>query len=821
MAPDYSCWFNKLKGEHILEAKLGGVIKELPKRAYSLINALTKLGLLSEEEKSRASAMKVCPFDDYSAMLRAGIQRRLPLTGLEEYGEILLLWEKNGWTTFQSHLKFYNEKDVDGFKLAVEKLLRYFNSMSPTIIDPLKNSISAPGVARKLLFSTMPRGMYFYLLDDKRRAVHETFKDNLAGGLSMIFHRLAVAVETSIRGGPNKVKNVLGFDCNSLYAHCLRQKLPVGRLTLRSRDNQFKPYTPSLYSASEEACLYMDWMAKTKGIQISHFFNTPGGKEFQVDIWPVDGKVIGQNWVIQYFGCHVHKCKQCGMGDQAINDRDDFMKSHIESLGYKVTIVWSHQFKSLLQTDPQFKAFVKYHRRPRHHPGGFNSIGAVISAVMDNSLYGALVVDIHVEQKDREFWREYPPLVLNCLIPFSMWGAHMQEHAKKHKLSTSPRRLLTSGFEGVKILVISDLLKYYISMGLVVTKIYEIFEFEGGYPFVDFIDKLTDLRRQGDKDKDKAVLASLAKLLANSSYGSLLFDPLRSRKVEILKADGQCRPLFHRLKHRNFRDISTVSEDVYEVRSLPNAIQVKTPYYVGLFVLQLAKLRQLNFIYDCLAKYIPRDFYQLLACDTDSAYLSLASHDLISLIPSHLRPSFKAFHSEMFVVEYCPRHEDLYFRAHFSGKPHQFSPCSKCREIALYTKRSLGLYKIEARGDYFIGLCSKCYVLKDSSNPDHPEIKTVAKGVRISQIRNPLSLYAAALFQQARPCVKNTGFKSHEGQVRTYTVQKYSFSYFYVKRLVHQDGITTSPIPHLILSPYPQQGDPLTRIPSPTPSSHP
>ena len=799
--PDYSCWYSILKGVNLLQVKLGAVRSSLPKYDNDLLETLYRLGHLTMTDRDAARTHVTNPHECHSALVKAGVGRKLPLTGLEEYCDLLLLWRRNGWTSFRSHLREYNIKDVHGFLIGVERLLHYFNSMSPRLLDPLKQAISAPGLARKLLFTSMPPNTYFYLLDQKRQHVFDTFKANLAGGLSMIFHRLAIKDETYVRNGQRPVKSILGFDCNSLYAYCLKQKLPTGRLTIRQPDDGFRPFTPSLYSASEEAAIYMDWMARRLGVKILHYFNS--GEEFQVDVFPVDGKVDGQNWVIQYYGCNFHFCTKCGYDNPKVNEWDRFVVAYIESKGYRVTTLWSHEFRDLQRSDPDFKAFVKLHRRPRHHPRGFPSIPDILAAVMDGSLFGALVVDLHVPVNDRPYWEEYPPLVLNCQLPFDMWGEHMQAHVKRHNLSRSPRTLLTSGFVGVKVLIITDLLKYYIQMGLQVTKVYEIFEFEGGFPFVNFIDRLTELRRQGDRCEDKAILGSLAKLLCNSAYGSLLLDPLRTRTVEIIDAASSSKTLFERLKHRNFRDLTSVDDnDLYEVHSLPNTITVNTPYYVGVFVLQLAKLRQLEFIYQVLVKFIPRDTWNLLSCDTDSAYLSLASHNLPSLVPSHLRASFKKIHPDMFVTDYCPRHKDLYFDLFFAGRDKEFIPCDECRDTSLFTKRTLGLYKLEAKGDYFIALCSKCYVLVDSSSHT---TKCVAKGVQLSQVRDPFPYYYNALFEGARQTVTNRGFRSHEGHVRSYTVSKYAFSYFYVKRIVQSDGISTTSIPGLILTPVTQQ----------------
>ena len=49
---------------------------------------------------------------------------------------------------------------------------------------------------------------------------------------------------------------------------------------------------------------------------------------------------------------------------------------------------------------------------------------------------------------------------------------------------------------------------------------------------------------------------------------------------------------------------------------------------VGLFVYSLAKLKMLEFVYDCIEKYILDDCFEFIEMDTDSLYFSLCSNSL-------------------------------------------------------------------------------------------------------------------------------------------------------------------------------------------------
>ena len=93
-----------------------------------------------------------------------------------------------------------------------------------------RDHISIPGVARKMMYdSGIQNGASFSLIDKFDDDMHETIKENLIGGASIIFCRKQKVGETFIRGDKSYVcRSILGYDANSLYLHSLCQPMPVG-----------------------------------------------------------------------------------------------------------------------------------------------------------------------------------------------------------------------------------------------------------------------------------------------------------------------------------------------------------------------------------------------------------------------------------------------------------------------------------------------------------------------------------------------------------------------------------------------------------------
>ena len=70
-------------------------------------------------------------------------------------------------------------------------------------------------------------------------------RNQITGGLSIVFTRLAIAGETKIRSheieDPEPVTQVLGLDANSLYLHAIAQNNPTGYFCRYKEEENYRP----------------------------------------------------------------------------------------------------------------------------------------------------------------------------------------------------------------------------------------------------------------------------------------------------------------------------------------------------------------------------------------------------------------------------------------------------------------------------------------------------------------------------------------------------------------------------------------------------
>ena len=114
------------------------------------------------------------------------------------------------------------------------------------------------------------------------------------------------------------------------------------------------------------------------------------------------------------------------------------------------------------------------------------------------------------------------PIFKNHDVSLDDVGEFMQNYAKERSIKDVPRRLLIGSYFGKKIGVSTPLLKWYLEHGLVVTCIYTIVEYIPNAAFSSFMTQVAQARLDGDRDKNKALIAETIKLIGNSNYGKLI-----------------------------------------------------------------------------------------------------------------------------------------------------------------------------------------------------------------------------------------------------------------------------------------------------------
>ena len=507
-----------------------------------------------------------------------------------DYARCQAVWHDNQMKTMRDFLVWYNNRDVIPFLQAIDKQFAFYQQHN---IDMFKDGISVPGLSLLHLFNDLPNDTYFTVFNRTNRDLHKLVKDNIVGGPAIIFHRYHEKDVTKIRGGSELCRNIVGYDANALYLWAIMQDMPTGWYTRRREENKFRPQQAQPYG--QMAAQWLTSVSFTTGHTIRHKSN---GREKRVGKLLVDGWCAETRTAYQFHGCYFHGCTNFYEPQEtnALNGKtmatllEDtrrntaYLRRHV-----KTVEMWECDWKEI-RKEPDVKSFLA----PTSHPRWKMTQQQIITAVVDGTLFGMVECDVRVPDNLREYFAEMQPVFKNVTVTRDDIGPFMRQYAEENDIMSAPRRMLVGSFHGIKLLLATPLLRWYLAHGLVVDRVYQVVDYEPNPCFQRFGESVSAARRAGDSDPEKAIIADTMKMLGNSGYGKTVTNVDRHRDIKYCTEVGTSALI----SNKRFRQLDVMTDDAYEIEMNKSVVKYDLPLHIGFFVYQYAKLRMLQFYYD-------------------------------------------------------------------------------------------------------------------------------------------------------------------------------------------------------------------------------
>ena len=720
-----------------------------------------------------------------------------PNTGKQNYKELLEIWSTKKMKCLRDFLQHYNECDVDGFVTAVEKMIDFYFELN---VDVLKDCISVPGAARRLMHNNLAPGDYFSLPDQYNKEVSELMRLNSTGGPSIIFNRYQSKNETFVRDGPEICQTIRAWDMNSMYLHAISKPMPTGYMIRRQEKNGFKIEKQQKHLIAFE---WLDYQAQVNNIKIEHYLNSGGVEKhippFHIDGWsPPTPKNKGICW--EFFGCffHGHPPEVCFLTEKIKNKQwielqpIKYKKTldrlvYLRSLNLQTVCIWECEYMALKKNDGDLKMFIANNYANKYFKYKYIlSPREILGAVLEGSIFAAVEVDIQVPASLIEKFEEFSPIFCTTSVSMDSVGSHMKDFAATMNISKKNRKLLIGGMKAKKILLASPLLRWYLEMKIEVTRVYQIIEFEKNNAcFKNLTEFITKTRRMGDSDPNKKVISDTAKLIGNSLYGGTMLN--KEKFTEHIYA-GSVHEAQLLANNPRYKKLEELDNDIFEVEMSKKKIIQNSPTHIGFFILQYAKLFLLQFYYEFLDVFWDRCNFSLISTDTDSFYVCFSSENPFKTVKKHLKNRLINEWCDWFPKCYCDKHKADFERCMLADLTWDFM-CSNCKSANDFYSREPGLWKVEFSGTKMICLSSKMYCGQKNENPE--DVKLSCKGVNKSRVLDPMSLFESVIKTKQTKSAINRGFIARNNTIVTYRQERASFCYFYPKREVCADGRNT------------------------------
>ena len=310
-------------------------------------------------------------------------------------------------------------------------------------------------------------------------------------------------------------------------------------------------------------------------------------------------------------------------------------------------------------------------------------------------------------------------------------------------------------------------------MGLVVTDIEWVMEYNPKQCFKWFEDEVVHDRRMADMRPEYKIRGETSKTKGNVAYGYTLMDKTKHTSIRFCTESN----IDNHIRNPLFKSLDELNGEVFEVEKGKRKVILDTPIQIGIAVYSYAKLNLLSF-WEFINKFLVNDLYQLMECDTDSLYIAFARETIDECVKPELKEEWDTEKHNFFSST-----DDSDFK--FGGENIPFSQ---------WDKRTPGKYKPEFEGVGMICLNSKVFhIWSDKLDKEGMLIvKTSCKGTQ--KKRN--DLIRKNFFYVLESCnpyfIENAGFIRDGLDTKTYTQIKKGLGYFYGKRKVLADGVSTT-----------------------------
>ena len=366
-----------------------------------------------------------------------------------------------------------------------------------------------------------------------------------------------------------------------------------------------------------------------------------------------------------------------------------------------------------------------------------------------------LQVDLKYSEELHELHNDYPLATEKLKVSDDMLSEYCKMIASKFNISTgSVHKLIPTLGNKEKYVLHYRNLQLYLELGLKITKIHRVLEFDQSPWLKKYIDFNTKKRTNAKNAFEKGFF----KIMNNSVYGKTMENLRRRVDVRLITDENK---LLKMTSKPTYISSKIFNENLVAVHKIKETITLNRPSYVGMVILDLSKTLMYDFHYNYIKKKYGSKA-KLLFTDTDSLTYEIEAEDV-----------YQDFWNDRDKFDNSDYHES----SPFYDKTN---------------KKVIGKFKDEASGVpicEFIGLRSKMY----SYIKDNNDVGKTAKGIKKNIIKKDITHenYKKVLFNNEQMHHTMKTIRSNNHQLGSYEINKVSLSCFDDKRYIHNNGETS------------------------------
>ena len=379
-----------------------------------------------------------------------------------------------------------------------------------------------------------------------------------------------------------------------------------------------------------------------------------------------------------------------------------------------------------------------------------------LSKYSENSKKGLILeVDLAYPKKLHDLHNDYPLSPEKVKVTKNMLSDYCQKIASKYNISTGlVHKLIPTLSNKEKYVLHYRNLQLYTDLGLKLTKVHRVLEFNQSPWLKEYIDFNTEKRTNAKKAFEK----DFFKLMNNSVFGKTMENIRKRVDVRLVTDENK---LLKMAAKPTYVSSKIFNENLVAVHKIKETLTLNRPAYVGMCILDLSKTLMYDFHYNYIKQKYGSEA-KLLFTDTDNLTYEIETSDV-----------YQDFWND----------KDKFDNSDYPQDSQYFNTTNK---------KVIGKFKDDAAGipiTEFVGLRSKMY----SYMKDNQKGGKTAKGIKKNIIKNDIKHenYKEVLFNNKQMYHTMKTIRSNLHQLGSYESNKVSLSCFDDKRYIHNNGMAS------------------------------
>jgi len=370
--------------------------------------------------------------------------------------------------------------------------------------------------------------------------------------------------------------------------------------------------------------------------------------------------------------------------------------------------------------------------------------------------------DLAYPSSIHDITRDLPLAPEHITVKEGMLSHYSLKLARKLGINPNDKiaKLISTQFDKSHYVCHIENLQFYLQKGMKLKRIYNVLKFKQKAIFKPYIEFCIEERNKPGTTQDEK---QMWKLLCNSIFGKTI---MNVEKMNAIRIETDCNKVLKSISSPRFRHADVINPKVVQITTNPRKKMIKTPYHIGMTILELSKLHLMRLHYDYFMQTFGRLNLELCMTDTDSLLYRITTEgDIMKDLKKMGVIDFGNYPKDH------PYHDDCH-----SG-------------VLFYLKDEGGGKSIKS----FVGLRAKSYSIEYGDNH-----KVVGKGIpkhKLLNIQHEDMVHTLRKNVDTNVCYNQ--LRSYKHEMFSIHQQKKALSAFDNKRYICENGVTTLPYGHI------------------------